>query len=108
TFVWLRIAQHLAQGAGIVFNSGERVYALTNPLWVALLADAMALGIDGLTFARVLGAVATLLTVPLFLQLLRRTVRTPALRALGTLAWASQAWLIKWSMSGLETSLAVA
>ena len=107
-YVWLHIARHLANGAGLVFNPGERIYATANPLWVTVLADGMALGLDGLTFARVLGALATLLTVPLFLQLLRRTVRTPALRALGTLAWASQPWMARWALSGLETPLAIA
>lgn len=108
TFVWLTVARHLAQGAGLVLNPGERVYTTVNPLWVTLLADGMAVGLDGLTLARALGGLATLLTVPLFLQLLRRTVRTPALRAIGTLAWASQAWMARWAMSGLETPLAVA
>ncbi|HUK63803.1 MAG TPA: hypothetical protein VLV15_10720, partial [Dongiaceae bacterium] len=107
-YVSLHIARHLAQGVGLVFNPGERIYGTTNPLWVTLLADGMALGLDGLTLARVLGVVSTLLTVPLFLQLMRRTVRTPALRALGTVAWASQASMARWGMSGVETPLAVA
>ncbi len=107
-YVSLHIARHLAQGDGIVFNPGERVYGTTNPLWVTLLADGMSFGIDGLKLARLLGAASALLTVPLFLQLMRRTVRTPALRALGTVAWASQAWMARWAMSGIETPLAVA
>ena len=107
-YVWLHIARHLANGAGLVFNPGERNYVTTNPLWVTLLADGMSLRLDGLTVARALGALATLLTVPLFLQLLRRTVRTPALRALGTLAWASQPWMARVALNGLETPLAVA
>src|SRR5206468_4939891 len=96
TYIWLHIARHLADGAGMVFNPGERVYSMTNPLWLTLLADGMWLGLDGLTVARVLGAVSTLLTVPLFLQLMRRTVRTPAFRAFGTVAWAAHAGMAKW------------
>jgi hypothetical protein len=108
TYIWLHIARHLADGAGMVFNPGERVYSMTNPLWLTLLADGIWLGLDGLTVARVLGAVSTLLTVPLFLQLMRRTVRTPAFRAFATVAWAAHAGMAKWSMSGYETPLAVA
>jgi hypothetical protein len=108
TFIHLQYAKHLAGGQGLVFNVGERVYGCTSPLWVTLIADAMLLGIDGLKFARVLGFLSTLASVGLFLQLLRRTLRDPALRAIGTVVWAGHAWMIRWSLSGMETPLAVA
>jgi hypothetical protein len=108
TFIHLQYARHLAEGKGLVFNVGERVYGGTSPLWAFFLAEAMALGLDGLRTAHVLGGMATLLSIVLFLQLLRRTVATPALRAAATVAWASHAWMLRWSMSGMETALAVA
>ncbi len=108
TFIHLQYARNLAAGQGLVFNVGERVYGSTSPLWVVLLADAMALGFDGLTAARAIGAAATLASIALFLQLVRRTVQTPALRAAATLAWAGNAWMLRWSLSGMETPLAVA
>ncbi|MBI1798631.1 MAG: hypothetical protein HYR73_02970 [Candidatus Eisenbacteria bacterium] len=108
TFIHLQYAHHLALGHGLVFNTGERAYGCTSPLWATLLADAMALHIDGLRAARALGLLATLASIGLFLQLMRRTVRTPALRAAATLAWASNAWMLRWSVSGMETPLAVA
>ncbi len=108
TYIHLQYARHLAHGVGPVFNRGERVYGCTSPLWVALLADGMALGADGLQLAHVLGMLATLASVAFFWQLLRRNLHTPALIAAGTLAWASHAWMIRWSTSGMETALAVA
>ncbi len=108
TFIHLQYARHLADGNGPVFNPGERVYGSTSPLWVLLLGAAMALGLDGLKAARVLGAVATLISIAFMFQLLRQTVRTPALRAAGTLAWAANAWMLRWSLSGMEAPLAVA
>ena len=108
TYIHLQYARHLAQGQGLVFNPGERVYGCTSPLWVALIADGIAFGLDGLTVARALGFAATLASVGLFLQLLRRTLRTPAVRVAGTIAWAGHAWMLRWSMSGMETPLAVA
>jgi len=108
TFIHLRYAQHLSRGQGLVFNPGERIYGCTSPLWVALLADAMALGIDGVAAAKWMGGISTLLSIMLFLQLMRRTVATPELRALGTLAWSANAWMLRWSLSGMETPLAVA
>jgi hypothetical protein len=108
TFIHLQYARNLATGNGLVFNVGEHVYGCTSPLWVTLLADAMLIGLDGLQFSRILGFASTLISVGLFLQLLRRTIRDPMLRALGTIAWAGHAWMIRWSLSGMETPLAVA
>jgi arabinofuranosyltransferase len=107
TFIHLQVARHLADGHGPVFNVGERVYGSTSPLWVALLAGAMAIGLDGLASARAIGVIATLASILLFFQLLRHTVRTPALRVAATLAWAAHAWMMRWSVSGMETPLAV-
>ncbi len=108
TFIHLRYAENLASGRGLVFNPGERVYGCTSPLWVALLADGISLGWDGLRVARVLGFLATLWSVALFLQLVRRTLQLPALCAIATVAWAAHAWMLRWSLSGMETPLAVA
>lgn len=108
TYIHLRYADHLARGQGMVFNPGERVYGCTSPLWVALIADGIALGLDGLTTAKVLGVLASLASIGLFLQLMRRTLKTPAIRALATVAWGGHAWMSRWAMSGMETPLAVA
>jgi len=37
-FITFRTAVNLAEGKGLVFNAGERVYILTTPLWAILLA----------------------------------------------------------------------
>lgn len=108
TFIHLTFARNLATGKGFVFNPGEHVYGSTSPLWVALIADGIALGLDGVATARVLGGIATLWSIVLFLQLMRRNLRMPELRALATITWASHAWMIRWSLSGMETPLAVA
>jgi len=108
TFIHLQYARHLAGGHGLVFNPGERVYGCTSPLWVTLLADGMALGLDGLRLGKVLGMLTAIASVGLFLQLMRRTVSTPAIRALATVTWASHAWMARWATSGMETPLAVA
>ena len=108
TFIHLQYARHLSLGHGLVFNPGERVYGCTSPLWATLIADGMALHLDGLKVARALGLVSTLASIGLFLQLMRRTIGTPGIRAAATLAWAANAWMLRWSLSGMETPLAVA
>jgi arabinofuranosyltransferase len=108
TYIHLQYARHLAAGEGLVFNAGERVYGCTSPLWVALLADFIALGVDGMVASKLMGITAALASIVLFLQLMRRTVRTPEIRAAATVAWASHAWMARWAVSGMETPLAVA
>ncbi len=108
TFIHLQVARHLATGVGPVFNAGERVYGFTSPLWIALIALGIRLGADGLVVARVLGGVATLASLLLFFQLARRSLRNPWLRAGATVAWGANAWMVRWSLSGMETPLAVA
>src|SRR5262245_55650842 len=84
TFIHLQYAKHVAAGKGPVFNLGERVYGCTSPLWILLLAPAMAVGLDGLRSARALGFVSTLASVVLFWMLVRRTLRAPLWRVLAT------------------------
>jgi arabinofuranosyltransferase len=108
TFIHLQYAKNLALGHGFVFNPGEHVYGSTSPLWVAMLADAMMLHIDGIFAAHMFGLASTLASVVLFFLLMRRSLRIPELRALATITWASNAWMIRWSLSGMETPLAVA
>ena len=107
TYIHLRYAQQLARGEGFVFNTGERVYGTTSPLWVLCLAEAMALGVDGLLASKLLGAVATLAALLLWWALVRRTLDSRWLRACATIAWAGHAWMLRWSLSGMETPLAV-
>lgn len=108
TFIHLQYARHLAHGEGFVFNVGERVYGSTSPLWVVLLADGIAMGLDGLLVSKLLGAAATLAALFLWWQLVQRTLGSPWLRVMSTLVWASHAWMSRWSLSGMETPVAVA
>lgn len=49
-YIAWRYARNLAQGAGLVFNTGERVEGFTCPLWVLGCAGALKLGLPLLAF----------------------------------------------------------
>lgn len=108
TFIHLQYAHHLAAGQGFVFNPGEPVYGSTSPLWVMALAAGMAMGIEGLLVSKLLGALATLASLFLWARLARQTITDARLRALSLVVWAVHAWMSRWSLSGMETPLAVA
>ncbi len=57
-FISFRYARNLADGHGLVFNPGERVEGYTNFSWTVLFAAVMALGLNPLSAAPVLGVLA--------------------------------------------------
>ncbi len=61
-FVFLRYADNLADGHGLVFNVGERVEGHSNTLWVLWLALGGVAGVPLLTWAKVSGAALLLAT----------------------------------------------
>ena len=102
TFIHLQYARHLAQGQGLVFNSGRARVRVHEPAVDGADRRRHGARLDGLITARVLGFLATLVSIPLFLQLMRRT-RPPAraarvrdrglgVRTRGCCAGRSRAW----------------
>ncbi len=59
-FINLRYARHLVEGAGLVFNPGERVEGYTNVTVVLLAALFIRLGLDPVTGLKVVAALAGL------------------------------------------------
>lgn len=53
--ITLRYSINLVDGQGLVFNPGERVEGYSNPVWTLLLALPLAVGMDGLLGAKLLG-----------------------------------------------------
>ena len=106
TYIHLQYARHLKDGAGLVFNLGERVYASTSPLWSIFLALLGRLGLDlepaAITASLAAALLASAVTARLFLRLLPLPVATCA-----GLLFACDVWLVRWAGSGMETSLAL-
>ena len=115
-YIDFRVVDNLLHGLGPVFNSGERVEAYTNPLWVAILV-----GIHGpLSFlnlpwtAVVLGLVLTLVGfAAASLGALRLWRAAPGAETrlglpLGALALVALRPVWDYATSGLETGLVFA
>ena len=117
TFIHLTYAKHLRDGEGLVFNLGERVYGTTSPLWSLALGALGWARLDLLLIARILSIVFGALTVMMVSRLLcdllarmeEHRMVEPRIADLvwlmGTLAWAADAWMARWSASGMESSL---
>ena len=107
TYIHLVYARHLLLGEGWVFNVGEPSYGSTSPLWVLLLAPFASGEAAGLLAARLLAILAGLVSIPVFYQLAARGIRRESLRLMATLLFATEIWFLRWSSSGMESSLAV-
>ncbi|MEP7028047.1 MAG: hypothetical protein ABI960_05585, partial [Candidatus Eisenbacteria bacterium] len=119
TFIHLVFAKHFRDGLGLVFNVGQPVFGTTSPLWSLGLGFLGRTGVDLLLLARGLSMLFGALAIVAFAIFLRRFLeswvseqgfgagRAELAWALGTLAFAGDAWLVRWSATGMETALAV-
>jgi hypothetical protein len=108
-FIHIQYARNLMLHGEYSFNPGEVSFGTTSPLWVLLLAAIghLGAGVSGLIDAsRVLswlGAFATVLLVQRALVACGASRRTALL---GSIAFAVDAWFVRWSALGMESSLA--
>ncbi len=113
TFIFLRYAKNLAGGAGLTWNPGlPPVEGYTSFSWTVLLALPAALGLDGLAFAKVAGALLMLAAAAAAARLtLELTGDAPAGRLVAAVAAftfiAAPATAIH-AVAGMETALATA
>jgi hypothetical protein len=107
TYIFLRYAENLANGNGLVFNLGERVEGYTSPLWVLLLGLFSRLGLDlALTSVLLAGLFGSLLilTFAYFGRTYIASDREPLLWIVA-LALAVNPSLVYWAWSGMDTAL---
>lgn len=108
SLISLRYAENLAQGRGLVYNPGERVFGASTPFYVLLLALLAALRLpDPLLLAKLLCAAADGATAVLWFRLLRREFGSAWPGTFFAVAFGASPLLIQNSVSGMETSLAL-
>lgn len=113
TFIYLQYARNIAKGLGFSFNAGESSYGVTSPLWSIILSFAYFTGADGFWFAKFLDLSFALTAVLYFFKLLNRILpeslesNRNLLIILGIFSFTLNTWFVRWSFTGMETSLAV-
>lgn len=103
-YITFRYARALVDGAGPVFNPGERVEGCSSPAWMALSAAAIEAGLDPVPVSKVAGVLASIgLVVAVFVGL-RRFEVVPLGAALGALLVGTSLVVQMWATAGLETN----
>lgn len=80
-FISFRYARNLAEGAGLVFNAGDRVEGVSNPLWTAVLALLTKVGLDTVNSAVVLSLLCSLVSILLSFRLFDAVLTAGLLQA---------------------------
>jgi hypothetical protein len=100
-----RYSANLADGLGPVFNPGERVEAISNPLWTAFLAVAYKLHLPLPLTAWVIGVACVLAVVWMTTALVRRITGSEVIGVVCGTALALTTHFMRSSLNGLETCL---
>jgi hypothetical protein len=107
-YITYRYARNLSEGAGPVWNPGERVEGYTNFLWMALLAAFDRIGAEPVRAGRWLGFALAAGAIGGTYALTRALLAGAAGRTAGlaaALALAAAGPFALWAFAGLETSL---
>lgn len=107
TYIHTQYARNLAEAGELSFNRGDPTYGATSPLWVFVLSIVCRLGGDPLFWCRALSWVFAVATIALLYRIVMFVTgrRGPAFAA--ALVMAAEAWFVRWSAVGMETSFAV-
>lgn len=108
TYIHMQFARNLMRGDGWSFVPGEPTYGFTSALWVEFLAGAGMLGIPLLGASKALGLIFTWASIGLFFAAARELIPSYRTQLAATLVFSANAWLLRWTLSGMETSLATA
>jgi 4-amino-4-deoxy-L-arabinose transferase-like glycosyltransferase len=107
TYIHLVYARNLAEAGELSFNRGDPTYGATSPLWVGLLALLYKAGMDLISGCRLLSLLSALCSIALVYRLARRTGCGEFAALMAALVMSAEAWFIRWSAVGMETSFAL-
>ena len=107
TYVYLQYAKNLAHGEGFSFNAGTPSYGITAPLWVLLIAAGVKLGLDPFIVAKTFDILFASFSIVLVQILAFHIIKDKVYAFFCAWMFSFDAWLIRWSGSGMDTSFAI-
>jgi len=107
TYIYLQYARNLAHGGGFAFDANSPSYGITGPLWALFIAGGTALGLDPLVVAKTFDILFASLSIVLVYTFSVILIRDKIYSLFATLVFSFDAWFLRWSGSGMETSFAV-
>jgi len=103
-FISFRYAKNLYEGAGLVYNAGERVEGYTNFLWTIIAFVGLKFGFEAITFSQIVSVMSQILTIWV-VYLLGQSPDQPRYRAfIAPVFLAFHGSFLAYPMTGMETS----
>ncbi len=107
TYIYLQYAKNLAAGNGFAFNDNTPSYGVTGPLWVFLIAAGAKAGLNPMTVAKTFDMLFASLSVVLVFTFSVTFIRDRVYALVAALIFSVDAFFLRWSGTGMETSFAV-
>jgi hypothetical protein len=107
TYIYLQYAKNLAHGDGFSFDANTPSYGITGPLWVLLIAGGAKAGLDPFLVAKTFDLLFASLSIVLVYTFSVTLIQDKIYSLFAALIFSFDAWFLRWSGSGMETSFAV-
>lgn len=107
TYIYLQYAKNFASGDGFSFNADTQSYGISGPLWVLLIAAGTRAGLDPFIVAKTFDILFASLSIVLVYTIAFTIIRDKIYSFFAALVFSLDAWLLRWSGSGMETSFAI-
>ena len=107
TFIYLQYGKNIARGEGFSFNAGTPSYGIAGPLWALLIAAGTKLSLDPYIVAKTLDIAFAGLSIIGVLAFAFVVIRDRIYALVAALIFSFDAWFLRWSGSGMESSIAV-
>ena len=107
TYIYLQYAKNIAAGNGFAFNANTPSYGVTGPLWVLMIAAGAKAGIDPFIVAKTLDMLFAGLAIILVFTFSAILIKDKVYAFFAAMVVSGDAWFLRWSGSGMETSFAV-
>jgi hypothetical protein len=107
TYIYLQFAKNIIHGNGIAFNAGEPTYGITSPLWLFIISAGGIVGFDLYLLAKIIDILLACTSLIVFYVAIFPLVQDFAVRICATMAFSLNVWLVRWTGTGMETSLGI-
>ncbi len=107
SYIYAQFAKNIVNGNGFAFNAGEPTYGATSPLWTFIISLSGLFSGDYILSAKVADLFFASLAVLVFFLFANQVLNNSIIALFATLAFSMNAWFMRWSATGMETSLAV-
>ena len=107
TYIYLQYARNIALGNGFSFNAGVPSFGVTSPLWTFLISAGAWSKLDPFIVAKTFDLVFASLSIIQVFILAFVILRDRIFAVMAALLFSLDAWLLRWSGTGMETSMAI-